>query len=109
MAGKSKQERKKRAKTKKREKELLRQKVNHKIAADQPEDVLGNNAEKAAELGAELGLERVEKMDIEEPQVDEDYEAAKADQPEPEKPDHEPVPFDPKSVVANILKKKAEG
>jgi len=45
MAGKNKAQRKKRAKTKKREHELLAQKPK-KIVADQEGDVLGNNAEK---------------------------------------------------------------
>jgi len=113
MANKSRKEKKKRAKTKKREKDLLSQKVKKpeteelaeaKRQGESEAEALGNDgAPKPAEVnedagkdiatvkatefyapmkkGAELGLKRVEEMDIEEP-------------------------FDPKKLIADILKKK---
>lgn len=89
MAGKSKQAKKKRAKMRKHEQELLNQKPK-KIVADQPEEVLGNNAEPVpAEINEDAG------KDITDQIVDIENKLAI-----PEKP------FDPSSVVANILKKK---
>lgn len=110
MAGKNAKEKKKRAKIKKREKELLRQKANH-------EAKLGNNAEPApAEINedAEIPMQTLEEnvKELEDRKAREAMEAGEAE--DDEKPDHEPVPFDtekpfdPKSVVANILKKKME-
>lgn len=103
MANKSKKEKKKRAKTKKRLEEELRQKAKKSEAEElaeakkqgeseaealaTPEPKKDTATVKATEFyapitkGAEIGLKRVEEMDIEEP-------------------------FDPKRLIDDILKKK---
>jgi len=82
MAGKGKSARKKRAKTKKQLAEKRNQDMKPKrVLADQAKDVVGN--------GAERVITPEEKSYIEDTR-----------KPEPEKP------FDPKSVVADILKKR---
>jgi len=95
MAGKSKKERKKAAKTRKREKELLREKKPKKILAEEtvepaPEHMLAQQLEDEAKIEAS--------------EAEELAHAGK--QAESEAKALEPEPFDPASVVANILKKK---
>ena len=89
MAGKTKGQKKKRAKLLKQTDDERRYSLNQgkkKILADQEGDVLGNNAEPvstkdAMAKAADIGLKRIEEMEIEEP-------------------------FDPQSLVANILKNR---
>lgn len=103
MAGKSKQEKRKRAKAKKREKELLTQnskKKVEKLLAVQEDAELGNNAEplppnvnedanKDAEIPVETMEENVKRL-----------EATKVAQKLVEEP------FDPQKLIADMLKKK---
>ena len=129
MSGKSKKERKKAAKTRKREKELLREKKPKKILTEEPK--LGNNAEPVpAEINedeetAGPAPERMLEQQLEDEakiaasEAEELAHAGKQAQseagalepesyPEGYEESHaqEPEPFDPASVVANILKKK---
>ena len=100
MAGKSKKEKKKQAKTKKRISEELRRKTKA-VVATQAGDEANNNLEPTP---AEVNMEREIPMQTLEDNVRE-LEARKAAQKSPE----DEKPFDPSSIVANILKKREDG
>ena len=96
MAGKTKKQKARQAKIRKREEEERNHTKNlgrKKVLASQPTDVLGNGAEPAPPKineDAEIPMETME----------ENVKRLEADK------ELETKPFDPMSVVANVLKKK---